>query len=197
MRPLSHHVVIVGAGFGGLEAAHCLAGADVRITVIDRRNHHLFQPLLYQVATASLAPSEIAWPIRHLLRKRKDITTLLAAVSGIDKSKRTVLLEGGDKISYDTLVLATGGSIVTHPENYAFLQEHARTVWLRADAKDHWNRVIEQGDKRPMAENPQAFSELKALLSARTPLYASADHIIDTTGRKPGEIVAELVKLLH
>src|SRR6185312_2116451 len=103
-----HRVVIVGAGFGGLEAAHRLAGADVRITVIDRRNHHLFQPLLYQVATASLAPSEIAWPIRHLLRKRKDITTLLAAVAGIDKAKRAVLLDGGGEVTYDTLVLATG-----------------------------------------------------------------------------------------
>jgi len=102
----SHHVVIVGGGFGGLEAAHGLAGA--RITIIDRRNHHLFQPLLYQAATASLAPSEIAWPIRHLLRKRKDVTTLLAAVTGIDKAARLVLLDGGEAIAYDTLVLATG-----------------------------------------------------------------------------------------
>ena len=76
----SHHVVVIGAGFGGLETVHRLAGAPVRITLIDRRNHHLFQPLLYQVATASLAPSEIAWPIRHLLRKRRDVTTLLASV---------------------------------------------------------------------------------------------------------------------
>jgi NADH dehydrogenase len=104
----SHHVVIVGAGFGGLETAHRLAGAGARITVIDRRNHHLFQPLLYQAATASLAPSEIAWPIRHLLRRRQEVTTLLAAVAGIDKSKRTVLLEGGGEVTYDTLVLATG-----------------------------------------------------------------------------------------
>ena len=66
-----HRVVIVGAGFGGLEAAFRLAGAPVQITLIDRRNHHLFQPLLYQVATASLATSEIAWPIRYLLRDRR------------------------------------------------------------------------------------------------------------------------------
>ena len=70
-----HRVVIVGAGFGGLEAAFGLAGAPVKITLVDRRNHHLFQPLLYQVATASLATSEIAWPIRHLMRGRPEVTT--------------------------------------------------------------------------------------------------------------------------
>src|SRR3954451_3833612 len=104
----THRVVIVGAGFGGLEAAFGLAGAPVEITVIDRRNHHLFQPLLYQVATASLATSEIAWPIRHLLRDRKDVTTLFANVSVIDAARRRVLIEDGDVLPYDTLVLATG-----------------------------------------------------------------------------------------
>ena len=103
-----HHVVVVGAGFGGLETVHRLAGAPVRITIVDRRNHHLFQPLLYQVATASLAPSEIAWPVRHLLRNRPDVTTLLATVEGIDKDARQVILDDGSTLSYDTLVLATG-----------------------------------------------------------------------------------------
>ena len=103
-----HHVVVVGAGFGGLQAVHDLAGAPVRITVVDRRNHHLFQPLLYQVATASLATSEIAWPIRHLLRRRRDVTTLLASVVGIDKTGRRVVLEDGTSLAYDTLVIATG-----------------------------------------------------------------------------------------
>ena len=103
-----HHVVVVGAGFGGLETVHRLAGAPVRITVVDQRNHHLFQPLLYQVATASLAPSEIAWPIRHLLRSRQDVTTLLATAVGVDARARRVLLEDGSSVSYDTLVLATG-----------------------------------------------------------------------------------------
>jgi len=103
-----HHVVIVGAGFGGMEVAHRLAGAPVRVTIIDQRNHHLFQPLLYQVATASLSTSEIAWPIRHLLRKRKDVTTLLAVVTGVDSGGRKVLLENGDPVPYETLVLATG-----------------------------------------------------------------------------------------
>lgn len=108
MTAATHHVVIVGAGFGGLEVAHRLAGAGLRITLIDQHNHHLFQPLLYQVATASLAASEIAWPIRHLLRRRRDVITLLATVSGVRVPDHLVLLDDGDAIAYDTLVLATG-----------------------------------------------------------------------------------------
>jgi NADH:ubiquinone reductase (H+-translocating) len=104
----THRVVIVGAGFGGLECALRLKGAPVAITLVDRRNHHLFQPLLYQVATASLATSEIAWPIRYLLRDRSDVTTLFATVSGIDADNKRVLLDDGDTLPYDTLVLATG-----------------------------------------------------------------------------------------
>src|SRR5436305_11776014 len=103
-----HRVVIVGAGFGGLEATYRLAGAPVSITLVDRRNHHLFQPLLYQVATASLATSEIAWPIRYLQRHRPEVTTLFATVTGVDAQGNRVLLEDGDTLSYDTLVLATG-----------------------------------------------------------------------------------------
>ncbi len=105
---MTHRVVIVGAGFGGLAVTQGLAGADVEITLIDQRNHHLFQPLLYQVGTAFLATSEIAWPIRHLVRKRKEVTTLLGVVAGIDAGQRKVLLEDGGAIAYDTLVLATG-----------------------------------------------------------------------------------------
>jgi NADH:ubiquinone reductase (H+-translocating) len=108
-QPLKpHRVVIVGAGFGGLQATFRLAGAPVGITLVDRRNHHLFQPLLYQVATASLATSEIAWPIRYLLRDRPDVTTLFATVSGVDAKEKRVLLDDGDTLPYDTLILATG-----------------------------------------------------------------------------------------
>jgi NADH dehydrogenase len=91
-----------------LEAAHRLAGAPVSITLIDRRNHHLFQPLLYQVATASLATSEIAWPVRYLLRNRPDVTTLYATVTGVDAQGKRVLLDDGDGLPYDTLIVATG-----------------------------------------------------------------------------------------
>jgi NADH dehydrogenase len=109
VRPAEpHRVVIVGAGFGGLEAAYRLAGAPVHITLLDRRNHHLFQPLLYQVATASLATSEIAWPIRYLLRGRPEVTTLFATVTGIDAENKRVQIDDGQALPYDTLILATG-----------------------------------------------------------------------------------------
>ncbi|HBR46825.1 MAG TPA: FAD-dependent oxidoreductase, partial [Afipia sp.] len=102
------HVVIVGAGFGGLEAARGLADAPVRITIVDQRNHHLFQPLLYQVATATLATSEIAWPVRHLVRRQKNVTTLLGSVVGVNTQAKQVLLDGEEPIAFDTLILATG-----------------------------------------------------------------------------------------
>ena len=103
-----HRVVVVGAGFGGLQVVKGLAGAAVAITFIDQRNHHLFQPLLYQVATASLSTSEIAWPIRALVRARPEVTTILAEVVGIDAEARQVQLKEGGPVAYDTLVLATG-----------------------------------------------------------------------------------------
>jgi len=103
-----HRVVIVGAGFGGLEAAVRLKGVKARITLVDRRNHHLFQPLLYQVATASLSTSEIAWPVRQLMRQRREVRTLLSTVVGVDVAARRVRLEGGGSVPYDTLILATG-----------------------------------------------------------------------------------------
>lgn len=105
-----HHVVVVGGGFGGLQLVNGLAGAPVRVTLIDRRNHHLFQPLLYQVATTLIATSEIAWPIRHLYRDRPEVTTLLGEVTGVDAAAKAVTLRGGQAIGYDTLVIATGAT---------------------------------------------------------------------------------------
>jgi len=90
-------------------------------------------------------------------------------------------------------VLATGGSIVNDATNFALLEKRARTVWLRATAEDHWNRVVAQGDQRPMAENPHAFEELRALLAARQKLYARADRTVDTSGKTVKQVVAELV----
>jgi NADH dehydrogenase len=101
------HIVIVGAGFGGLAAAQGLAGAAADVTVIDRRNYHLFQPLLYQVATAGLSPAQIASPIRAILRPAANVRVVLGKVSGIDKERRLVMVDQG-AIAYDHLVLATG-----------------------------------------------------------------------------------------
>ena len=109
VRDMTLKVVIVGAGFGGLEAAKTLAGAPVDITVLDRQNHHCFQPLLYQVATAALSPADVAWPIRGILRDQKNARVLMANVTGVDVARRTVSADDLD-IPYDILVLATGAT---------------------------------------------------------------------------------------
>src|ERR687888_116105 len=89
------HVVIIGEGFGGVEAARGLAGADVRVTLVDRHNYHLFQPLLYQVATASLSPGDIASPIRWVLRTQRNVSVLLAEAGAIDVVAHRVLIDPG------------------------------------------------------------------------------------------------------
>jgi NADH dehydrogenase len=108
--PHTHpHVVIVGGGFGGLYAARALAGCPVRVTLLDRRNHHLFQPLLYQVATAVLNPSDIAVPLRSILRRASNVTVFLANVERVDLAGRRAVLDRGE-IGYDALILAAGAS---------------------------------------------------------------------------------------
>jgi NADH dehydrogenase len=102
-------VVILGAGFGGLEAAKALAGAPVQVTLVDRQNHHCFQPLLYQVATAALSPADIAWPIRAILRDQLNVRAVMATVTGIDRAGRHVLTDRG-ALPYDALVVATGAT---------------------------------------------------------------------------------------
>ena len=102
-------IVIVGAGFGGLFAAQALARADADVTIVDRHNYHLFQPLLYQVATAGLPPSDVAWPIRSILRRQRNATVLLGEVTGIDAARRVVEL-GERSLPFDYLVVATGST---------------------------------------------------------------------------------------
>jgi len=103
------HVVIVGGGFGGLSAAKALRKAPLRVTLLDRRNHHLFQPLLYQVATAALNPSDIAVPIRSILRRQKNATVLMGEASSVDVAGRKLILTDGE-LAYDYLVIATGAT---------------------------------------------------------------------------------------
>ncbi len=107
---MAHHVVILGCGFGGLFAAQGLDGAPVRLTVIDRANHHLFQPLLYQVATAGLSAPAIAAPIRQVLARQQNATVLMADVRGIDTARRKVVLEDQSEVGYDSLIVATGAT---------------------------------------------------------------------------------------
>src|SRR5215467_6174883 len=101
-------VVIIGAGFGGLSAAKRLAESHCRITLIDRHNYHLFQPLLYQVATAGLSPADIASPIRAILRRQDNVQVILAQVFGIDPARQELVAEGGRRIGFDHLIVATG-----------------------------------------------------------------------------------------
>src|SRR5262245_53877433 len=103
------HVVIIGGGFGGLTAARALRSAPVKVTLLDRRNHHLFQPLLYQVATAALNPSDIAYPIRGVLHRQANTRVLLAEVRRIDVDDRRVVLDDGE-LAYDYLIVATGAT---------------------------------------------------------------------------------------
>jgi len=107
MRAQRPKIIVVGAGFGGLEAVRALRRAQADITVIDRQNHHCFQPLLYQVATAALSPAEIAWPIRHILRAQKNATVLMEEVLGVDPANKVLVTNFGD-MPFDYLVVATG-----------------------------------------------------------------------------------------
>ena len=102
-------VVIIGGGFGGLWAARALRRAAVDLTVIDRQNHHCFQPLLYQVATAALSPADVAWPIRHMLARQRNATVLMEEVRAIDRDARVVITDGVN-VPFDYLVIATGAT---------------------------------------------------------------------------------------
>src|SRR5262245_29779329 len=114
MKEQIPHIIIVGGGFGGLAAAKALGKAPVRITLIDRTNHHLFQPLLYQVAISALAPSQIGSPLRGILHRQKNTTVLLGEVTGVDKEQRCIVVNSVDRegvrLEYDYLILATGAT---------------------------------------------------------------------------------------
>lgn len=151
-----HHVVIVGAGFGGLEAARRLGGQNVDVTIIDRSNHHVFQPLLYQVAGAALDISQIAWPIRHVLHRFKNVTTLMAEVNGIDVASKVVQLADGSRIAYDTLILATGA---THAyfghDDWAQYAPGLKTLGDALAIRQHLLTVFEQAERELDAEKRQ------------------------------------------
>ena len=109
-RTTTPHVVVLGCGFGGLFAARALAGKPVRVTVVDRTNHHLFQPLLYQVATAGLSAPAVAAPIRHILADQENVTVLYGDATRVDAARRVVILDRGEELAYDRLIIATGAA---------------------------------------------------------------------------------------
>src|SRR5437870_11890630 len=112
MSDSTPRVVIVGGGFGGLAAAKALGKTNAQVILIDRQNHHLFQPLLYQVATSVLTPAQIGSPIRGILRKQRNTTVILGEVTGVDKDRRCIFVNSADRegvsVPYDVLILATG-----------------------------------------------------------------------------------------
>ncbi len=138
---LPHRVVVVGGGFAGLYAARSLGiDPEVRVTLVDRRNFHLFQPMLYQVATGVLSPAEIAQPLRGILRKRRNTTVILGEAKGIDLERRQVILSDGGPIDYDTLIVATGArhSYFDHPE-WATIAPGLKTI---EDATEIRRRIL-------------------------------------------------------
>jgi NADH:ubiquinone reductase (H+-translocating) len=156
------HVVIVGGGFAGLATARALRHAPVRVTVIDRSNHHLFQPLLYQVATAMLAPGDIAAPIRHLLRRQRNVTVAMAEVTGVDAANRRVLVNSLGRpdrpLAYDYLILATGAShsYFGHNEFAPF----APGIKSLADAESVRAKVLKAFETAEIEEDPAQHRDL-------------------------------------
>ncbi len=149
-------MVIVGGGFGGLEAARKLKGAPVDVTVLDRYNHHLFQPLLYQVATAVLSPGDISAPIRQVLRG-PNITVLLAEARSIDVERKVLVTDGGE-IPYDTLVLATGAthSYFGHPE-WARFAPGLKTIDDARDIRERVLLALEAAEREPDPERQREW----------------------------------------
>ncbi|MDF2874584.1 MAG: yjlD, partial [Sporomusa sp.] len=107
-QPTAKHIVIIGAGFGGIRAVRALSKADVRITLIDKHNYHLFQPLLYQVSTATLSIDDIAYPVRAMIKNQRNVLFRMGEVNTIDFERKSVILDTAE-VDYDYLVVATGG----------------------------------------------------------------------------------------
>ncbi len=155
-------VVIAGGGFAGLSAAKALRNAPVQVFLIDRTNHHLFQPLLYQVATSVLAPGQIASPIREILRNQPNATVLMAEVTGVDKDKKLVFADSADRegvpLAYDYLILATGAthSYFGHDE----FKAHAPGLKSLADAEAVRNRILQAFEQAEAEEDPRAHRNL-------------------------------------
>ncbi|MBK8901192.1 MAG: NAD(P)/FAD-dependent oxidoreductase [Anaerolineaceae bacterium] len=146
------HIVIVGGGFGGVNAAQALKNAPVQVTLIDRRNHHLFQPLLYQVATGHLSPADIASPLRRLFKRQQNVRVLLGEVTGFDVAKQKVLLQDG-AVPYDTLIVAAGASY--HYFGNDYWQQWAPPLKSVEDALEIRRRVLSAFEMAERAPDPE------------------------------------------
>ena len=157
----SPHVVVVGAGFGGLAVASALGSTNIRVTVIDRRNYHLFVPLLYQVATAALSPADIAEPIRRILSRHPNVDVVLGEVTGIDTAGRAVRLADGGVVAYDWLVLATGSTFnyFGHDE-WAPLAPGLKTL---EDARRIRTRLLSAFEQAEMCGDPERRKALMTI----------------------------------
>jgi NADH dehydrogenase len=148
-------VIIVGAGFGGLSAARALAAAEVEVVVVDQRNHHIFQPLLYQVATAGLSPAEIAGPIRSILSSQRNVTVVLGRVTGVDTAARTVRVDNSvraAKLRYDYLILATGARHAYFGNDH--WEAHAPGLKTLEDATAIRRRLLWAFERAEMTDDP-------------------------------------------
>src|SRR5215467_935918 len=156
------HVVIVGGGFGGLAAAKALRKTPAKVILIDRTNHHLFQPLLYQVATSVLTPGQIATPIRSILRNQKNTTVIMGEVTGVDKDQKCVIVSDADRqntpIAYDYLVLATGASHSYFGHNE--FAEYAPGLKSLADAEAARNKILQAFELAEAEEDSSRHRDL-------------------------------------
>jgi len=155
-------IIIVGGGFGGLATAKALSKTPAEITLIDRTNHHLFQPLLYQVATSVLAPSQIGFPIREILRNQKNTTVILGEVTGVDKEKKRVFVSDADRqdvpLAYDYLILATGATHSYFGRNE--FEKFAPGLKSLADAEATRNKVLQAFELAEAEEDPRRHRDL-------------------------------------
>src|SRR5713226_5620749 len=161
-NPHTPRVVIVGGGFGGLAAAKALGKAPVEVILIDRTNHHVFQPLLYQVATSVLAPSQMSSPIREVLRRHRNTTVIMGEVTGVDKAQRCVFVNDVDRehvpVPYDYLILATGArhSYFGHNE----FEKFAPGLKSLADAVAIRNKILSAFEQAEAEEDPSLHRDL-------------------------------------
>ena len=170
MQQALPHVVIVGGGFAGLAAVRALRSAPVRITLIDRGNHHLFQPLLYQVATAGLSAPDIAAPLRQILRRQKNVLVRMATVARIEPTDRRLELADGERVDFDYLLLASGSTHAYFGNDH--WAAHAPGLKTLDDALDLRRRLLLAFERAESATDP----------AERASLSAQAEKVLMATG---------------